>query len=101
MKKIEPTKDKAISACKLLYKQHPKLYDFLIHPQTQSLRQDPEKLIENIGAFSSGEQVLIHVGLDLCFNVSQSKLWDVVNRLDSNNFQNVLNSISYLRTKRI
>jgi hypothetical protein len=92
--------DKSISASKLLLRQHPKLYEFLINPKTQWLQDDPEVLLKHAGAFSSGEKILIQAGLDLCFDASPSRLWDIVNRLDSENFQNVIKAVIYMRKGR-
>ena len=93
-----PQNDKRLSAISLLFGRHTKLYNYLIHPESQWLRDEPEALLNNAGGFSTGEQILIRVGLDLCFDLSDSSLWDVVNRLDSDNFQNVIEALIYLRS---
>ena len=92
--------DKNISALKLLFKQHLKIYEFLIHPKTLCLRNDPEILFKNAEGFSSGEKIMIQIGLDLCFHASHSCLWDAVNRLDVDNFQNVIKTLIYLRMEQ-
>jgi hypothetical protein len=85
-------------AMRMLLKQHPKLYDFLIHPDSKWPNDAADVLIERANIFSSGERILIKIGLDLCFNQSQSSLWNIVNRLDSTNFRNVLEALIYMRT---
>lgn len=87
-------------AAQMILQNHSKLYNHLIDPIEQWLRDDPEQLSERAGAFSSGERLLISITLDVCFNYSSTRLFDVVYILDPNNFKNVISALSYLRKIR-
>ena len=81
----------------LIFKNHPEKLEFLFHPTSPELRDRPELLLQESRAFSGGEQILIRVGLDLWTGQVEVKLWDIIQRLDQSNYQNVLLGLRLLR----
>jgi hypothetical protein len=81
----------------LLFKSYPELEQFLFKAETPNLNEPPDVLLRQIGAFSSGEQILVRVALDLWSGEGRTHLFDVLHRLDDRNFTNVMAAILYLR----
>lgn len=50
----------------------------------------PEVVLEKASAFSSGEQILIKICLDIWSSEGGTGLTDVVRRLDNDSFKNVM-----------
>ena len=85
----------------LILNPYPNLEQFLFKTESPSLNQAPEELLTQIGSFSSGEQILIRVALDLWSGEGGTHLLDVINRLDDRNFTNVMAAILYLRLPQL
>jgi hypothetical protein len=81
----------------LIFRNHPNLLEFLFDKERAQLRREPECLLSEAGVFSSGEKILVRVGLDLWNGSGQVSLWDIVERLDVDNYQNVLAGLLNLR----
>jgi hypothetical protein len=81
----------------LIFHNHPKLLEFLFCLEHAELQDEPEVLLRESGVFSSGEQILVRVGLDLWTGKVEVKLWDIIQRLDQENYQNVLLGLRLLR----
>lgn len=81
----------------LIFAKHPKLLHFLFDRHEPCLRQDAETLLNDAGVFSSGEKILVQVALDLWCGQGEARLWDIVERLDLSNYQNVLAGLRHLR----
>lgn len=81
----------------LLFRYHPKLLAFLFDPDRARLRQQAEWLMEEAGGFSSGEQMLIRIALNLWNGHGTVTLWDVIETLDQRNYHQVLLGLQHLR----
>jgi hypothetical protein len=81
----------------IVFYNHPKLLEFLFDKEQPRLRVEPERLLSEAGVFSSGEKVLIRVGLDLWNGSGGVRLWDIVERLDVYNYHNLLAGLLNLR----
>ena len=81
----------------LIFRNHTKLLDFLFEPGEPRLRLEPEHLLFNAGVFSSGEQILVRLALDLWDGSGNVRLWDIIDRLDDENYRNVLLGLRHLR----
>jgi hypothetical protein len=81
----------------LIFRNHPQFLEFLFDRDRPHLRAEPECILSETGGFSSGERVLIRVGLDLWNGSGQVSLWDVIERLDLENYRNVLAGLRHLR----
>lgn len=81
----------------LIFQNHPQFLEFLFDRERARLRLEPEELLMEAGAFSTGERILIRVALDLWSGKGDVHLWDLVERLDDENYQNVLAGLRHLR----
>jgi hypothetical protein len=81
----------------LIFLKHPQLLHFLFDRHEPCLRQDAETLLYDAGVFSSGEKILVQVALDLWCGQGEARLWDIVERLDSGNYHNLLAGLRHLR----
>ena len=81
----------------LIFHKHPKLLEFLFEQDKAKLRDEPAVLLFEAGVFSTGEKILIRIGIDLWNGAGHVHLWDVIERLDFRNYSNVLLGLQYLR----
>lgn len=81
----------------LIFRKHPKLLDFLFQQDQPQLRLESEHLLFDAGAFSSGEKILVRLALDLWDGSGNVRLWDIIERLDDENYRNVLLGLRHLR----
>jgi hypothetical protein len=81
----------------LIFQECPKLLAFLFEKDRPRLRAEPEHLLLDSAVFSSGERVLVRVGLSLWNGSVEVSLWDIVERLDVINYRNVLAGLLNLR----
>jgi hypothetical protein len=80
--------------------KHPKLIEFLFAPDRPGLSSEPEELLEYSRNFSSGEQVLVAIGLDIWSQSGNAVLWKIIHKLDVENFSNVMKSLQYLMSNQ-
>jgi hypothetical protein len=81
----------------LIFQKHSTFLAFLFDQEEPRLRQEPEWLLAEAEAFSTGEKILIRIALDLWDGSGQVDLWDIVERLDEENYHNVLAGLRHLR----
>jgi hypothetical protein len=81
----------------LIFQNHPQFLEFLFEKERAKLRQDPEELLRDAMVFSTGEKILIRIALDLWSGQGLVHLWDIVERLDEENYHNVLAGLRHLR----
>ena len=81
----------------LIFRKHPGLLGFLFEEGRARLRREAELLLIDAGVFSSGEQILVRMALDLWNGSGNVRLWDIVERLDETNYHNVLAGLRHLR----
>jgi hypothetical protein len=81
----------------LIFQKHPKLLEFLFAKDEAKLQDEPAALLYEAGVFSTGEMILIRIGIDLWNGQGHVHLWDVIERLDFENYSNVLLGLQYLR----
>jgi hypothetical protein len=86
-------------AIKRLLSRHPDLISFVFDKHRPKLRCEPEILLQQSGAFCSGEKILIRVALDLWNSSGDARLPDIMERLDEGNFHNVIAALRYLGPK--
>lgn len=83
---------------KLLNRGESKLINYIFHNPDDvtdfgGYAIDPKQVLYNIGVLSSGEQILIKVALDIWGGYGKTSLEDIIWRLDSENFQAVLQAL--------
>jgi hypothetical protein len=81
----------------LIFSKHPKLLEFFFETQRPRIRFESEKMLDEAGCFSSGEQLLIRVALDLWSGSGNALVWQMVEILDHENFSNVLKALDNWR----
>ena len=81
----------------LIFRNHPELLGFLFEPARPKLRHEAEKLMGEARGFSSGEQILIRIALNLWNGHGSVSLWDVIEKLDQENYQQVVLGLQHLR----
>lgn len=81
----------------LIFAKHLWLLEFLFDAERPRLRRDSESLLFDAVVFSSGEQILVRLALDLWDGSGNVRLWDIVERLDETNYHNVLAGLRHLR----
>ena len=82
-----------------LLSRHPDLLPFVFDQYRPQLRCEPAVLLQEAGAFCSGEKILIRVALDLWNSSGGAQLPDILERLDEGNFHNVIAALRYLGPK--
>lgn len=74
-----------------------KLIDFLFLKHKAEMFSGADEVLRKSGMFSSGEQVLVKVAVDIWFNESRSSIFDICRRLDPNNFVAVMEAMVAFR----
>jgi hypothetical protein len=83
-------------AIEVLLTNHPKLLDFLFKKEEALLSSSPQLIKRKSRCFSSGEQVLIQIALDIWSGSGKAKFLDILNRLDIENTNHLILTIQYL-----
>jgi hypothetical protein len=73
-----------------LLNRYPKLIEFLFHPEKPELSSSPEELKKKTSAFSSGEELLVRISLDIWSSSGRATLIEIMEKLDDRNFENML-----------
>jgi hypothetical protein len=81
----------------IIFARHSKLLLFLFDEEKAVLRQESGFLFEAAECYSSGEQILIRIGLDLWNGNGDVRLWHIIEILDDDNYANVLSGLRHLR----
>ena len=83
----------------ILFAKHPELLWFVFDPHKPKLADSPEKLIKQSEVFSSGEQLLVQIALDLWNGSGGLGFIARLGRLDSQNFDQVIQTLRSLGPK--
>ena len=95
-KNADPSDLKRLAAISTMLDGHPKLITFLFHPSKPELNDAPKTLQTRARAFSSGERVLINVGLDLWSDSGDTKVLDLFT-LDSECLRRAITALIALK----
>ncbi len=82
----------------LVFLNHPKLLEFFFEKKRPRIRFVAEQMRKEAAGFSSGEQILIRVALDMWSGSGNAKVWQMLETLDSSNFGNCLKALGFLRS---
>lgn len=88
---------KLLESIYLVCKKHPQLVNFTFNKTKTRLSDQPQNILREAFAFSSGEYVLVQVMLDLWSGSGHVNLYDIVSTLDDENFKNVIMALLHLR----
>lgn len=80
-----------------VFTNHPKLLRFFFDTQEPRTSFEPHQLLKASGCFSSGEQVLIRVALDLWNESGGAQVRDLMYILDDESCSNVLKALENWR----
>ena len=82
---------------KIIFRNHPNLLQFFFEPERPRVRFEPMEMRKRARCFSSGEELLVRVALDIWSGSGNAKIWQIIEILDSGNFSNVLEALSILQ----
>src|SRR4051794_32454833 len=78
----------------LIFSNHPKLLEFFFEKNQARLSLPPEAMLKELGCFSSGEQVLLRVALDMWSGSGNAFVWQLIETLDHDTFYKVLKALN-------
>ncbi len=81
----------------IIFVGHFKLLEFLFDKEKAILLHESAFLIESALGYSSGEQILIRIALDLWNGSGDVKLWQIIECLDDDTYVDVLSGLRHLR----
>ena len=81
----------------IIFRNHPEMLLFFFEGERPRLRHDPMEMRKLSCYFSSGEQLLIKVALDMWSGGGNAKIWQILETLDAENFANVLEALAFLK----
>lgn len=87
---------KRLTAIKILFDGQPNLINFIFHPLKPKLAKTHEKLKEEMLSFSSGEQTLILVAMDIWGTYGGIHFDDLYTRLSPRAFNNCMKALALM-----
>lgn len=84
------------AVCRFL-SPHPKLLNYLINKEKQQLKSTPSQIKKSILGLSEGEQLLIHLALDLWDESGKVPIIDAYNHLGHSTVKRFLYSLSLIK----
>ncbi|MBK8202984.1 MAG: hypothetical protein IPK68_11895 [Bdellovibrionales bacterium] len=81
----------------VIFRNHPKLLEFYFEDRRPRIRFQAMEMRRHAACFSSGEKQWIRVALDVWSGSGNSKVWQLLETLDSGNLGNVLEALGKLR----
>jgi hypothetical protein len=96
-KNVGRAERKMMESLNLILSGHEKLLEFLFEADCPRLRQDAKTLIHHADGFSSGEQILIRLALDIWCGVGDVRLWEMIEQLDDESFRQAIKGLGHLR----
>lgn len=88
-----------LQAMEQLFGRHPDLLPFVFNDTEPRLRRHPKVIMKEAEALSRGEDLLVRIALDLWNQSSGVGLFELIERLDSGNFQNVIAALRIVGPK--
>lgn len=79
-----------------IFKDYPRLLEFLFHTTKAELRSSPEVIRQEAGCLSSGERLLIRIAMDIWSESGDVKLLDILS-LDFKLYERVVFAITRIR----
>ncbi len=83
----DPVNTLHIHAISLLLSNDVRILDWLLSEDRTSLSSDPQSLLYESGVFSTGEQLLVQIALDLWDGSGHAKISEIICKLDSVRFK--------------
>ena len=86
-----------LHAISLLLANDPPLLRILFDPGSDVLRSSPAEIIASVGGYSSGQQLLTQIALDIWSEHGCWRLWDAISVLDPLRFEGFMLALECLR----
>lgn len=83
----------------IIFRKHPQLLIFLLDQEAPQLRSDPKVLLFESRDFSIEEKLLIRVAIDLWNGAAEARIYEIIEYLGDESFENVLEGLRHLRKK--
>lgn len=96
---LPPKKHKQLDAISLLFSHDPSMLDFLLNDDRSDLRFHEDQTVHFFGCYSSGEQILVKIALDIWSYSGNSNLSDILAILDSERTDAFLQAMSLLNSQ--
>ncbi len=87
-------------AISLLLSNDNKLLGLLFHENHEGLRAEPEEIIEFARGYSTGQQLLVRIALDIWSGGGKANLWDILTTLDLVRFEAFMLALESLMFSR-
>lgn len=100
MSSVESAERRMIGAIQVVFKNHQNLSRFFFEDSMKKIRFRPDEMRFRARDLSSGEQVLIRIGLDIWSASGDAKIWEVLEILDKQNFLTVLRGLLMIKDDR-
>jgi hypothetical protein len=84
-----------------LFHNNPQLLEFLFHPSEPQLALPCKKIKQLTRSFSSADELLVRMGLDIWNGSGTINFNEIHEKLDEKNFTNVILTLGYLRGYRM
>lgn len=81
----------------LVFHNHSYLLDFFFDPKEPRISHEPMEMLRLSRGFSSGEQILIRVALDIWSGSGNTKVWNLLESLDEESLSKVLKALAVFR----
>jgi hypothetical protein len=81
----------------IVLRKHPHLIKLIFDPHKPETIISPEKLNTFLNGFSHGERILIKIVFDLWSSSGEALLWEIIETLDSSNFESFLTALTLRR----
>jgi hypothetical protein len=79
-------------------KKTPHLIELIFDPHKPETKIPPAALNAFLDGFSHGEKMLIRIAFDLWSSSGNAVLWEIIETLDSSNFENFLTALTLRRS---
>lgn len=100
LKQLSQNEQRTIRALQKLFSNNMYLLEFFLDDCQSKIRFRPDEMRWRAQGHSSGEQVLIRVGLDIWGGSGDAKVWELLEILDNDNFQATLESLLVIKKDR-
>jgi len=95
------TTDWRYPAISILFKKHQQLKNYCFNSQKMELNNNAEEILKNATCFSSSEMTLIKIALDIWSGTGGAKVSELIEKLDAQNFSNVLDGLGLLAKQKL
>ena len=96
-KNASETDKNLFTAIARLFRNNPQLLEFFFHPTEPKLTYPCQKIKQLARSFCSADELLVRIGLDIWCEAGTINFNEIFQKLDEQNFVNVILTLGYLR----